>query len=73
MYREQLHSVPNQCSSVAMVMDSLLQQVCVNDVTQTISTVDTEETMSQTLQETLNRMKPRADVETYKGIVMIVS
>ena len=67
LYREQLHSVPNQCSSVAMVMDSLLQQVCMSDVTYRISTVDTEESMSQTLQETLNRMKLRANVESTKG------
>ena len=71
LYRDQLQSVPNQCSSVAMVMDSLLQQVCVNDVTHKISTVDMEENMSQTLQETLNRMKVRANVESAKGMCCV--
>ncbi|KAI6649795.1 sperm-associated antigen 17-like [Oopsacas minuta] len=61
LYREQLHGVPNQCSSVDILMDAMLQQVCVSDVTQVPST-DIGDSKSTGLQESLNRIKQKPNI-----------
>ena len=60
-------AVPNQCCSVALLMESLLQQVCVSDVTPVLSVGDTGQEMSPAVQESLNIIKRKANIGDTKG------
>ena len=68
LYKEQLGVVPNQCCSVALLMESLLQQVCVSDVTSVLSVGETGQDMSPALQESLTRIKNKVDTGSNKGM-----
>ena len=49
-------------------MESLLQQVCVSDVTSVISVGETGQDMSPALQESLTRIKNKVDTGGNKGM-----